>query len=430
MSKKTITIDSKYLSLNGKSNSQSEEVNLRKEQRRNHKASLSKMTRRSRNETSSLRKALMKKIKDHQHKQSNPILSKKLIANSTQDLKNKSIKSDISFDDEFNKSLSYLSNLAKKHSEKVEKKRIMNRNHAVIQSIKTQPIVSSNSDTLYSKPQSPINLTLKKPSIPVNSMPHNLTLKTNPIETPQIQLQMPDDLSSGIQEVSLSNLYTKHSSNPIDNVDNRSEIKIDSSNLNSTAVGGYNTIDAPYGVLKGGMKPTYREYYNKEYPLDNFDKVNNIENLDNKEEAIQASSIDKNLATIPIEFSNNSGSEKLGTINSINSENTKPKKAIRRTTIKRTVKKYKYNLGRDKKKRLVGLLIKNSDTRRKVNKELSQLNRVPIPEVKKYLRKHGLLKSGSSAPNDVLRKIYTQSVLAGDIFNVSKDTLLHNFYNT
>jgi hypothetical protein len=40
-----------------------------------------------------------------------------------------------------------------------------------------------------------------------------------------------------------------------------------------------------------------------------------------------------------------------------------------------------------------------------------------------------LIKIGSTAPNDVLRILYEQSILAGDITNVEPATQLHNFMN-
>ena len=52
-----------------------------------------------------------------------------------------------------------------------------------------------------------------------------------------------------------------------------------------------------------------------------------------------------------------------------------------------------------------------------------------IIDVKNYLRQRNLLKAGSDAPPDVLRSMYENAVLTGDVKNESKDTLLHNFYN-
>ena len=47
--------------------------------------------------------------------------------------------------------------------------------------------------------------------------------------------------------------------------------------------------------------------------------------------------------------------------------------------------------------------------------------------MKNYLRRHNLLKAGSEAPNDVIRKLYENCLLSGEINNSNKDNLIHNF---
>jgi len=75
----------------------------------------------------------------------------------------------------------------------------------------------------------------------------------------------------------------------------------------------------------------------------------------------------------------------------------------------------------------VGVLIKNSDTRRRIQEEHGVLRRESIVEIRKYLHDHGLIKVGSDAPPDVLRNIYESAKMTGEISNTNKHVLLHNF---
>ena len=97
-----------------------------------------------------------------------------------------------------------------------------------------------------------------------------------------------------------------------------------------------------------------------------------------------------------------------------------------RNKIKQTITK-KYKLGKTPGGNVVGVLIKNSDTRRRVQEEHGVLRRESIVEIRKYLHAHGLIKVGSDAPPDVLRNIYESAKLTGEISNTNKHVMLHNF---
>ena len=47
--------------------------------------------------------------------------------------------------------------------------------------------------------------------------------------------------------------------------------------------------------------------------------------------------------------------------------------------------------------------------------------------MKNYLKRHNLLKSGSNAPPDIIKKIYEQALLGGDIRNANRKSLVHNY---
>ena len=61
-------------------------------------------------------------------------------------------------------------------------------------------------------------------------------------------------------------------------------------------------------------------------------------------------------------------------------------------------------------------------------KKKQKIRETPIEDVRKYLIKKGLIRVGSSCPNDVLRKMHESSMMmCGDIQNHNPDNLLYNY---
>ena len=163
--------------------------------------------------------------------------------------------------------------------------------------------------------------------------------------------------------------------------------------------------DPPYGCLKNGRKPTYSQYMGtvKRPRRPRHDKVVLPPKPPPTKEVLERKSKLQNLK------------DTLAT--------PKQDRAVTLLSKKRTIKIFK--LG--KRGRRVGVLIKSGKTRKKIRQEQRVLHDKCLSDVKKYLRKHNLIKAGTSAPENVLRKLYEDSYLAGDIYNRNIDTLLHNY---
>ena len=96
--------------------------------------------------------------------------------------------------------------------------------------------------------------------------------------------------------------------------------------------------------------------------------------------------------------------------------------------LKKTVKR-KFTLGKSDKLKKVAVLIKDKKTRKNIINTQKELKKMNITDVRKYLRQHGIIKVGSTCPPDILRKTFESALMAGEITNVNKETILHNFLN-
>jgi hypothetical protein len=185
--------------------------------------------------------------------------------------------------------------------------------------------------------------------------------------------------------------YENHVNNEINETinDDNDYIKSDSVHFKPNEV--------PYGSLKGGTKPSYRQYYNKTLKKHSFN-INNSDNNNNK-----------------------SGLKKTNHKKMKKPQPKKLKQVRRKTTIK------KYKLGKHGK--TISILIKNNKTRKIIQNAQRELKNVPIHDVKNALIKNNLLKLGSTAPSNVLRTMFEESNMTGDITNTGGDTFMHNYMN-
>lgn len=399
-----------------------------------------------------LRKNLLAKIKEHQKKEQVETKRKNLLEESVKPSSNSNEPN--VFEDEFTRSLAYLSNLAKSR----ENARAEKKNKAKLK------FKNGNGGQITLKP-TPTQTTSNQS---VNVMPATIVTPTPSISSPIIQSsqvttnrhqstikRLPDQPSGTGNQQFKQNTVPEISLDMPPEFDVTPKVEVNVLPVNTPSVTIRN--DPPYGVLKGGTKPTYRDFsrtqknpssYITNKPvlgnhIDHHQKQSpshppqlisvkqhiNDEN-DKLKERMNETTNNKKLVIKPnyqddVSNSNETG----GNLNQNQNHNQNQKKARKSKTVKRTTSVRHFKLGKDAKRRVISVFIKNNKTRRRIKLEIGQLKRVPIKDVKSYLRKHNLLKVGSSAPNDVLRHLYEQSVLSGDVHNLSKDTLIHNYLN-
>lgn len=217
----------------------------------------------------------------------------------------------------------------------------------------------------------------------------------------QISLDMPDNLSNGGSSVS-SDSSGSNSSGPTI-IKDTPQVKVSVNNKPSIAPRPL------YSSMKGGSRPTYRQWLAQTQKKQAGSSSGKI-TIDNRPEA-KGGDRSQRLADIKSKLFNKDGG--------------KAKKKKRVMKIKKSTKTIKRKLG--KKDGKVSVLIKSRETRKRVNEDKTKLKQVSIITIKKYLKDKNLIRAGSKAPNDVLRKMYEQAILAGDLTNKSDGVLLHNY---
>lgn len=342
-----------------------------------------------------LKNKLLKRIKEHKQKETQNLENNKRKLSKNEEIDIKPNNEILNFNDEFTDSINYLQNLSKQ-KELDDKKR--------------------NTEFLKQKQKEE----LERKTI------RNYHSIGGQSQEPIINIELPEELIQPVIPISTETFHIK----PKD--------------------------DVPYGVLKGGTKPSYREWSRTQrnnivtnpnasliiqggnLSSEKTARENRLsllkQKIKNKTEEMNKDLLTtQNLIKKPIELEptlqpmvQSAPEAIVQPILQLNQEQNGGKHIATKHVTKKTIKR-KYTLGRSKIKKTVSVLIKDRGTRKKILNAQKDLKRKNINDIRAYLREHNLIKTGSNAPNDVLRKLYESAMLSGEITNSNADILLHNF---
>ena len=356
-----------------------------------------------------LKNKLLKRIKDHKNKETVGLdTSKKIMSSEAK--KNEPVSNNVNtYTDEFNESIEYLQTLSKQ-------KKIDSENNIKREAIQRK------------------------------------TIKNYSSSMPVVNLELPDELKE--------TFITVNSETIMPSIVSPSNTPVSISRKSN---------DVPYGILKGGNKPTYKQWNKtqKNYQPNGNNLTINAPKSEREERLSQLKQKLKQQSTVvtqaqiqPIQIvtqtqaqaqlqpiqktitqpnleeilltqnliqkPNSEFTKKTPVVNNLSQGGGNEKIKTTKKLLKKTIHK-KYTLGKSNIKRTVGVLLKDKNTRKNIISAQKDLRDKPVTDVKTYLRQHNLIKIGSNAPNDVIRKIYESAMLAGEITNNNKDIMIHNF---
>jgi hypothetical protein len=175
-----------------------------------------------------------------------------------------------------------------------------------------------------------------------------------------------------------------------------------------------------WGCLKGGKLPSYRQWTQKnrlQQPSPPPPQVPYTAPLYHPPSAAATLGIHSNGAVQDMLLRNSEIRQTMAA-----AEGAKPLQLARQQrTVRRT-----YNVGKNKSQ--VSVLVSNKTIRNRVTEKTHEIRQKPMEEVKRFLINKGFVRVGTSAPNDVLRKMYESAqLICGEIQNHNPENLLFNF---
>ena len=353
---------------------------------------------------STLKSKLLKRIKDHKMGNASSITKP---------------KEEATFSDEFYSAVNYLSDLNKKQKQqkvlynKTIKNHFPELNHKPI--THNIPLDLSLPEELENTTFTNTSEQIKVNNKPIDNIPYGCLKGGHKKTYRQWQEDLKINETPGLQDILVARPPTPPKKTTLDSIfDNKMNPNISTINdknneniTNTTSISKEQRLENIRNKLK---QIEDNENYKKDQTIKELEE---IEKQMGFNDIVSIPDIENNTPPISIEdiFQNKSKS-------TIENKNY----------IKRTIKR-KFTLGKSDKLRKVAILIKNKQTRRNILNTQKELKKASITDVKRYLRQHGIVKTGTTCPPDILRKMYETALMTGEINNTNKDNLLHNFLN-
>ena len=177
--------------------------------------------------------------------------------------------------------------------------------------------------------------------------------------------------------------------------------------------------DPPYGNLKNGDKPTYRQFTLKQYEENEPIQPSNV--IEHKLQPI-VQPIQNLIQPLPSLVPQPS----IPLVQQPNVQHVPPLPPLNDSNTPKTIKKT-YHLGKNNKNKSIGILIKSSKTRKVYDDTKIKFKKEKMNTIKNYLKKQNLIKFGTTAPSHLLKDIYENSNLSGIIYNKNNTNLIHNY---
>jgi hypothetical protein len=367
-----------------------------------------------------LKKELLKKVKDYQKNKETEVIKDEKSKDKNEALPGSNLFDSKDFENndferEFNKSLTFLHDLSKKTKEKHKKKTLkLTSSDINIEIPKDSLIYNSCNEPNYSCLKNGSKPTFRELN---KTQKHNAntTNTTNTINNgKRLKLALENntyyDHSEFHNKYQINNTITSETSET-----NKPNIELKIAEKTSDEVVSAVNLSNNKSISKLNNQIT------NEITTSPYDYTDNYF-ANNKEQVPTSDVLTKDVLTNEV-----LPSETIQIKNEDSKEESKEESYIPK--LRRITRTYKYKLGKRKDNKHIGLLIKNRETQKKIKQEVSQLKQQPIQDVKNFLREKNLIKLGSQAPNDVLRKLYEDSILAGEITNTNNNNLVHNYLN-